>query len=63
LVSSSACTRKPERVVVAVAVCTMTSWPDNGRPRQFIVMWDNRRCSTLFQLLVDGDSMVRAASL
>ena len=25
-----------------------------GRPRQFIVMWENSRCSILFHLLVPG---------
>jgi hypothetical protein len=41
-------------VVVAAMVCTMTSWLVSGRPRQFIEMWENRRCSTLFHLLVPG---------
>ena len=54
-------------------VFTMTSWLVSGRPRQFIVMWENSRCSTLFHLEVPGGgkwqqvisspvSMARAAS-
>ena len=35
-------------------VCTMTSWLVSGRPRQFIVMWENSRCSILFHLEVPG---------
>jgi len=35
-------------------VFTMTSWLVSGRPRQFIVMWENSRCSTLFHLEVPG---------
>jgi hypothetical protein len=38
-------TLNPVRVVVAAMVCTMTSWLVSGRPRQFIVMWENSRCS------------------
>jgi len=53
-VSSSACTHSPVRVVVAAMVCTMTSWLASGRPRQFIVMRENSRCSTLFHLDVPG---------
>ena len=52
--SSSACTRSPVAVVVAAMVCTMTSWLVSGRPRQFIVMWENSRCSTLFHFDVPG---------
>ena len=43
--SSSALTVSPVRVVVAAIVCTMTSWLVSGRPRQFIEMWENSRCS------------------
>ncbi len=32
----------------------MTSRLSNGRPRQFCVIWQNRRCSILFHLLVPG---------
>src|SRR6266545_4238817 len=53
-VSSSACTRSPVLVVVAAIDCTLTSWLDRGLPRQFIVMWENSRCSTLFHLEVPG---------
>ncbi len=31
-----------------------TSWLSSGRPRQFMEMWENRRCSILFHLLVPG---------
>ena len=30
--------------------CTMVSWSTSGRPRQFSVMWQKRRCSILFHL-------------
>jgi hypothetical protein len=53
-VSSSACTRSPVRVRVAAMVATTTSWLVNGRPRQFMVIWENSRCSILFHLLVPG---------
>jgi hypothetical protein len=32
----------------------MTSWLVSGRPRQFIVMWENSRCSILFHFDVPG---------
>ena len=31
-----------------------TSWLVSGLPRQFIVMWENSRCSTLFHFDVPG---------
>jgi len=46
-VSRSVHTRSPVRVVVAAMVFTMTSWLVSGRLRQFIVMRENSRCSTL----------------
>ena len=52
--SSSACTCKPVRVVVAAMVLTITSWLVSGRPRQFIEMWENSRCSMAFHLDVPG---------
>ena len=52
--SSSAWTLSPVLVVVAAMVLTMTSWLVSGRPRQFIEMRENRRCSILFHLLVPG---------
>ena len=52
--SSSACTRSPVRVRVEAMVATTTSWLVNGRPRQFMVIWENSRCSILFHLLVPG---------
>ena len=33
---------------------TMTSWLVSGRPRQFIEIWLNSRCSILFHLEVPG---------
>jgi hypothetical protein len=39
---------------VAAMVLTMTSWLVSGRPRQFIVIWENSRCSTLFHFDVPG---------
>ena len=33
---------------------TMTSWLVSGRPRQFIEIWLNSRCSILFHLDVPG---------
>ena len=43
------------RTVVVLAIrFTMTSQLSSGRPRQFWGMWENRRCSTLFHLLVPG---------
>jgi hypothetical protein len=53
-VSSSAATVSPVRVRVAVIVATTTSWLVSGRPRQFMVIWENSRCSILFHLLVPG---------
>src|SRR3954462_16020614 len=32
----------------------MVSWLVSGLPRQFMVIWENRRCSILFHLLVPG---------
>jgi hypothetical protein len=32
-------------VVVAAMAATMTSWLVRGLPRQFMVMWENSRCS------------------
>jgi hypothetical protein len=47
-------------------VLTTTSWLVNGRPRQFIVICENSRCSILFHLEVPGGKwqtvMVRPAS-
>jgi hypothetical protein len=46
--SSSAWTVSPVLlllVVVAAMVSTITSWLVNGLPRQFIEMWENKRCS------------------
>jgi hypothetical protein len=54
LVSKAASTRSPVWVRVAAIRLTTTSWLVRGRPRQFIVMWENNRCSILFHLLVPG---------
>jgi hypothetical protein len=42
------------RVVVAAIVLTMTSWLVSGRPRQFMVMAENSRCSIRFHFDVPG---------
>ena len=52
--SSSASTRSPVRVRVEAIVATTTSWLVSGRPRQFIVIWENSRCSILFHFEVPG---------
>ncbi len=39
---------------VAAIVWTTTSWLVRGRPRQFMVMWLNSRCSILFHFDVPG---------
>ena len=41
-------------VVVAAMVSTTTSWVSRGRPRQFMVIAENIRCSILFHLEVPG---------
>jgi hypothetical protein len=41
-------------VRVEAIVATTTSWLDSGRPRQFIVIWENSRCSILFHFEVPG---------
>jgi len=40
--------------VVAAMVLTMTSWLVSGLPRQFMVMWENSRCSIRFHFDVPG---------
>ena len=52
--SSSAVTCSPARVRVAAMLFTTTSWLVRGRPRQFMVMWENSRCSILVHLEVPG---------
>ena len=37
----------------------IVSWLVRGLPRQFLVIWENRRCSILFHLLVPGGRMRR----
>jgi hypothetical protein len=58
-VSSSARTLSPVPVVVAAMQLTMTWWLVNGRPRQFMVIWANNRCSTWFHFDVPAESGTR----
>jgi hypothetical protein len=44
----------PVPVAVAAMLFTTTSWLVSGRPRQFMVTWENSRCSILFHLEVPG---------
>src|SRR6266702_653450 len=53
-VSSTALTVSPVLVVTALIVSMMTSWEISGRPRQFMVIAENSRCSIRFHLLVPG---------
>jgi hypothetical protein len=46
--------RKPVCVVVAPISSTITSWLASGRPRQFIEVALNSRCSIRFHLEVPG---------
>jgi hypothetical protein len=42
-------------LVVVVAMVSMTTWWDiGGRPRQFMVKWENSRCSSWVHLEVPG---------
>src|SRR5680860_777031 len=52
--SSSACTFRPVVVLTAPMRLTTAWWLVSGVPRQFMVMWENNRCSILFHLLVPG---------
>jgi hypothetical protein len=54
LVSSSAWTVRPVRVVVAAMVLPMTSWLVRGRPVQLRQMWQNSLCSMVFHYDVPG---------
>src|SRR5437764_822743 len=49
-----ALTVRPVRVVVAAIVLATTAWLSSGRPRQFMLMWENSRCSILFHFRVPG---------
>jgi hypothetical protein len=53
-VSSSAWIRNPCLVLVAPISSVTASWLVSGRPRQFMLMCANIRCSILFHLLVPG---------
>src|ERR1700746_3545925 len=52
--SNSARTLRPASVVVLAINSTIVRKVRNGLPLQFILMKENRRCSTLFHLLVPG---------
>jgi hypothetical protein len=52
--SNLAFTRRPAAVRVWPIRSTTVSKVRSGRPRQFSVMWQKRRCSILFHLLVPG---------
>src|ERR1017187_2834229 len=54
LVSRTALTVRPVLVVTALIVSLMTSWEISGRPRQFLVIAENSRCSIGFHLLFPG---------
>jgi hypothetical protein len=59
------------RILAAAEVCaagwagpissTTATRSVSGRPRQFCVMWQNRRCSILFHFEVPADSGGRGA--
>src|SRR6266699_1393044 len=53
-VSRTAVTVRPVLVVTALIVSMTTWWEISGRPRQFMVIAENSRCSILFHLLVPG---------
>src|SRR5438128_7935376 len=53
-VSRTQWTLSPVVVVVLPIRSTMIWWVLSGRPRQFMVIWENSRCSILFHLLVPG---------
>ena len=57
--SSWAVTVSPVVVLVAPIRLMIVSWLVRGLPRQFLVIWENRRCSILFHLLVPGGRMRR----
>ena len=52
--SISARTRSPVSVRVAAIRFTIVTRLVSGRPRQLALMYENRRCSILFYLLVPG---------
>ena len=43
-----------DRRVLEAMVATTTSWLVNGRPRQFMVIWEKSRCSILLHFDVPG---------
>src|SRR3989442_3243814 len=56
--SSWALTRRPVAVRVCPINSTTVSQVRSGLPRQFCVMWQKRRWSILFHLLVPGGELV-----
>jgi hypothetical protein len=62
LVSASACTVSPVRVVVAPMSSTTTSWLVSGRPRQFIEMCANSSSSASPRYPLDRDTPAAAAT-
>src|SRR5215475_13274628 len=54
LVSRTQWTVRPVVVVVLLIRSTITWWVFNGRPRQFMVIWENSRCSIRFHFEVPG---------
>ena len=46
----------PIIIVVLPIRSTMMRWLFSGRPRQFMVIWENGRCWILFHLLAPGGS-------
>lgn len=42
------------RVVVASMQFTIASWLISDLPRQFMLMWENSRCSTMFHFDAPG---------
>src|SRR6266849_9410661 len=61
-VSGTALTVRPVLVVTALIVSMMTSWEISGRPRQFMVIAENSRCSIRFHLLVPGQCRCLSAA-
>lgn len=57
MVSRAAVTVSPVLVVVAAMQFNTTSWLVRGRPRQFMLMWANSRCSMRFHFDVPGGSV------
>src|SRR5438093_10406855 len=52
--SNFAFTLRPVLVIVAPINLTTTSWLTRGRPLQFMLMCEKRRCLILFHFIVPG---------